>query len=191
LCGLIPPGLKLKHFTEKYILRQALKEVVPAEIRRHRKRAPTVPYEWWLRQPLPDFAQALLSEACLRAKGSFDPGAVVALFARQRAGHGKFGRLLMVVLGVRCGMSCSSTVPPRTSRRDLGPTVSGEDDPLAKSPRPSPMASAILAIRRVRGPSPAARQGDASTAGPTARERPPRHTPQPGAALARRPWDFP
>ncbi len=101
LCALIPPGLKLKHFTEKYILRRALKDVVPAEIRRRRKCWPIVPFERWLRQTLPDFAQELLSEASLRAKGYFDPSTVAILLARHRAGHGRFGRVLMVVLGVQ------------------------------------------------------------------------------------------
>ncbi len=101
LCAGIPPGLKQRYLTEKYILRRALEGVVPAEIRGRRKCWPLLPFERWLRQPLPEFARALLSEASLRAKGYFDPSTVAALLDQHRAGRGRLGRLLMVVLGVQ------------------------------------------------------------------------------------------
>ncbi len=101
LCAGIPPRLKQRYLTEKYILRRALKGVVPEEIRKRRKRWPLLPFERWLRQPLPEFARTLLSEASLRAKGYFDASTVTTLLSQHRAGRGRFGRVLMAVLGVQ------------------------------------------------------------------------------------------
>jgi asparagine synthase (glutamine-hydrolysing) len=50
---------------------------------------------------LPDFAQALLAPARLRADGYFDPPAVEALLARHRADSRSDGHLLWAVLGVQ------------------------------------------------------------------------------------------
>jgi asparagine synthase (glutamine-hydrolysing) len=101
LVGRIPPDLKARGRIEKSILREALRGVVPEEIRRRRKAGMGVPYEAWMAGPLPAFAEDLLSERRLRDKGYFDPGAVQRLRREQREGRRRLGALLMAVLGVQ------------------------------------------------------------------------------------------
>ncbi|TAM49204.1 MAG: asparagine synthase (glutamine-hydrolyzing) [Acidobacteria bacterium] len=99
--GRIPAGLNARGGMEKSILREALRGVVPDEIRRRRKAGMGVPYEAWMAGPLPAFAEDLLSERRLRDKGYFDPGAVQRLRREQREGRRRLGALLMAVLGVQ------------------------------------------------------------------------------------------
>src|SRR5262245_58461180 len=73
-CARIPVGLKFHGSTEKFILRQALRGVLPKSILDRRKRALTSPgSSWWRRDRLPDFAAAQMNEGALRRKGLFEP----------------------------------------------------------------------------------------------------------------------
>ena len=101
LVGSVPPGLMARGGMEKSILREALRGVVPEEIRRRRKAGMGVPYEAWMAAPLPPFAQDMLSERMLRDKGYFEPRAVQGFLREQRQGGRRLGALLMAVLGVQ------------------------------------------------------------------------------------------
>ncbi len=101
LVGRIPPGLKAHGRMEKSILREALRGVVPEEIRVRRKAGMGVPFESWMSGPLPAFAEDLLSERRLREKGYFEPRAVHCLLREQREGRRRLGAVLMAVLGVQ------------------------------------------------------------------------------------------
>ncbi|MGF1608581.1 MAG: asparagine synthase (glutamine-hydrolyzing) [Kiloniellales bacterium] len=101
-CARIPVGLKLRGKTEKYILRQALRGVLPQAIVERRKRGLMSPGGgWWRKSSLPAFAEALMSEAALRRKGLFDPAAVHDLLARHRRGEGRYDRHLDAVLALQ------------------------------------------------------------------------------------------
>jgi asparagine synthase (glutamine-hydrolysing) len=101
LAAWIPPRLKLRGRTEKYVLRRALQEDLPRAIRRRRKRGLGTPYREWLRAALPSYAEELLSPGRLRDKGYFDPARVATLLARHRAGHAGGGPVLLAVLAVQ------------------------------------------------------------------------------------------
>ena len=101
LCAGIPPSLLLRRGTEKYILRRALRPVLPAEICSRRKRGMFAPFVGWWRAPLPGFAEEMLSENRLRESGYFDPGSVRDMLARHRAGRADLSRILNAVLGVQ------------------------------------------------------------------------------------------
>jgi len=60
-----------------------------------------VPIDDWLHDPLPPFAEDVLSEAALRDTGYFDPGGVAALARRHRAGERQLGYVLSAVIGVQ------------------------------------------------------------------------------------------
>jgi asparagine synthase (glutamine-hydrolysing) len=100
-CSRIPPRLKMKGFREKYILRRALEGRIPPEIAWRKKRGLMAPFERWLGEDLPEFAEVMLSEERLREKGYFDPAFVRHMLARKREGVGTYGRLIMAVLGVQ------------------------------------------------------------------------------------------
>ncbi len=101
LSALIPAALKLKGLQEKYILRQAVREILPREIVQRKKRGLAAPIRQWLGHDLPGFATELLSERSLREKGYFSPERVSHLLRQHRAGQGNWASELLGVLGVQ------------------------------------------------------------------------------------------
>ncbi len=101
LCARIPPRIKMKWLREKSLLRRAMAGVLPEAIRRRRKWPMQLPTDVWLRGELPPFAEAMLSDAALRATGCFDAAGVRALRQRHRSGAENLGQLLSGVLGVQ------------------------------------------------------------------------------------------
>lgn len=100
-CARIPPALKMRRLSEKYILRLAVRGLLPRQIARRPKRGLRAPYEQWFSDKLPDFAADMLSQTALRKKGYFDPVAVADLLARQRRGECRCGQHLLAVLAVQ------------------------------------------------------------------------------------------
>jgi asparagine synthase (glutamine-hydrolysing) len=101
LCARIPVSLKLRGWREKYILRRAMRGLLPEEILTRPKRPLSTPNAAWLREKLPDFATELLSRDSLRQKGYFDPSAVAHLLEQHRAGHRNHASQLFGVLGMQ------------------------------------------------------------------------------------------
>jgi asparagine synthase (glutamine-hydrolysing) len=101
LCAGIPPSLKLRAGTEKYILRRALERSLPPEICWRRKRGLTAPSAGWWRSPLPAFAEDLLSEGQLVRNGYFAPATVSRVLRRHRSGEVNLGHILNLVLAVQ------------------------------------------------------------------------------------------
>jgi asparagine synthase (glutamine-hydrolysing) len=101
-CARIPVDLKLRDGQEKYILRQAVRTLLPREIVERRKRGLQAPaIGWWRMDPLPEFVQSMLSESALKRSGLFDPRAVLDTLARHRRGDGSFDRQLDAVLAIQ------------------------------------------------------------------------------------------
>lgn len=82
----VPPGLKLKGLTGKYILRRAMSGIVPGEVLRRRKAGFGAPIRKWLRHDLQEMVDELLSEKVVRQRGLFDPVAVRKLVNDDRNG---------------------------------------------------------------------------------------------------------
>jgi asparagine synthase (glutamine-hydrolysing) len=101
LASRIPPRIQARGPMEKFILRRALAGVIPDQIRLRHKAGLGIPYETWMRGPLPAFAQDMFSERCLREKGYFEPTVVRQLLQEQQEGRRKLGAVLMAVLGVQ------------------------------------------------------------------------------------------
>jgi len=100
-CAKIPPTLKMKRLQEKYILRRAVKKLLPKEIVWRKKRGLSAPFDQWLREKLPDFAVAMLSEESLSQKGYFHSPAVHDLLKKHRAGERDCGAHLMGILAIQ------------------------------------------------------------------------------------------
>jgi asparagine synthase (glutamine-hydrolysing) len=67
----LPSDFKLKRGIKKYILRQAVKSRLPAEIIERRKMGFGVPLASWFRDELKDFARDVLFDGRLSARGYF------------------------------------------------------------------------------------------------------------------------
>ena len=76
LAGRIPYSLKLRGVTTKYILKRALRGLVPEEILSRRKQGFGVPIGPWLRGPLRNILEERLASERLRRVGLFDSEAV-------------------------------------------------------------------------------------------------------------------
>lgn len=74
----MPMSLKRRGGNSKYLLRQVLYRYVPRELIERPKMGFTVPVSRWLREPLRDWAEALLDPQRLQQQGLFDVGAVQA-----------------------------------------------------------------------------------------------------------------
>jgi asparagine synthase (glutamine-hydrolysing) len=75
----IPPSLKLKGFfrsTTKHILREAMRDVLPAEVLHQPKAGFAAPVDYWLANDLREMVDDLLSETNIRSRGLFRPEAV-------------------------------------------------------------------------------------------------------------------
>ena len=94
----IPPQLKIRGRTGKWILRQALYRRVPQNLIDRPKMGFGVPIDRWLRGPLRDWAQTLLSEAELRKSGFFEAAKIRRVWERHLAGHGGYEYHLWNVL---------------------------------------------------------------------------------------------
>ena len=97
-CATIPSSVKMRWLNEKKVLRDAMRDVLPRELARRKKRGMASPNRVWLRSPLPEFAEALLSESALRRTGYFDPATVALL--RKRADRENKSRSAVSLMSV-------------------------------------------------------------------------------------------
>lgn len=77
----MPSGLKIKGLKRKYALKKAAERLLPKEIVWRRKAGFSAPLRSWMRGPLRDLTEDLLSESVIRRRGLFDPIAVQRLLA--------------------------------------------------------------------------------------------------------------
>ncbi len=75
----IPSAHKLKGFTTKAILRQAVRRRLPREVLERRKRGFNIPFSRWMFHGLGERLQQRFSRERVEARGLFDPDAIAAL----------------------------------------------------------------------------------------------------------------
>ncbi|MGA8428469.1 MAG: asparagine synthase (glutamine-hydrolyzing) [Candidatus Sulfotelmatobacter sp.] len=86
----VPPRLKLKSSlrpTTKYILRQAMRDVLPPEVLRQPKAGFAAPVDYWLAHDLKEMVDDLLSVSQIRKRGLFRPDAVRRYVDEHRSGR--------------------------------------------------------------------------------------------------------
>jgi asparagine synthase (glutamine-hydrolysing) len=83
----LPPSLKIKGLTQKYLLRKAFQNVLPNQVIERRKAGFGLPVRSWLRGELREMVRDLLSEDRVRARGLFQPAAVTRLIEENESGR--------------------------------------------------------------------------------------------------------
>jgi asparagine synthase (glutamine-hydrolysing) len=83
----LPRSALFRGGTSKWLLRQVLYKHVPRELIERPKMGFTIPLGDWLRGPLRDWAESLLSERCLREGGLLDPSRVRQYWTEHQAGR--------------------------------------------------------------------------------------------------------
>jgi asparagine synthase (glutamine-hydrolysing) len=86
LAARIPPSLKLRRLTRKYVFKRSMQGVVPRDVIWRRKAGFGAPLRAWLDNDLRPIVDDLLSPERLRARGLFDPTEVQRLIAANRSG---------------------------------------------------------------------------------------------------------
>ena len=100
-CFKLPPGLRMKVLTEKYLLKQTMRDLLPASITRRTKQPYMAPdaKSFFHGQPL-DYVDDLLSEERVRRAGYFNPAAVTMLAKKCRQSQALGFKDNMAVVGV-------------------------------------------------------------------------------------------
>jgi asparagine synthase (glutamine-hydrolysing) len=75
----LPPHLKLRRLTKKYILKQTMARHLPAKVLKGKKRGFNVPVPIWLRHELRDLVHDVLGQRRLKDVGIFKPETVSAI----------------------------------------------------------------------------------------------------------------
>jgi asparagine synthase (glutamine-hydrolysing) len=87
LAGRIPPELKLRGLTRKYIFKRSMERTLPKEVVWRPKAGFGAPVRAWMAGELREMIGDLLSPASVRARGLFDVAEVQRLIAANESGH--------------------------------------------------------------------------------------------------------
>ena len=96
----LPPRMKLRGFTTKWILREAVKTILPSAILTRRKMGFPVPFGVWARTTHTGMLRDVLLDRRARERGITDPRAVAALIDQHAAGRGNGGDALWALLNL-------------------------------------------------------------------------------------------
>jgi asparagine synthase (glutamine-hydrolysing) len=83
----MPARMKIRHGERKWVLKQAMKGILPETILTRKKEGFSIPMKNWLRRELQPLMRQLLSAERVRARGLFDPGEVQRLMDEHVAGR--------------------------------------------------------------------------------------------------------
>jgi len=96
----LPPRMKLRGMTTKWILRQAVKTVLPREILERPKMGFPVPFAVWMRGPWAQTARDVLFDRRARERGLIDHRALGQLMQAHAAGTASAGDAIWALLNL-------------------------------------------------------------------------------------------
>jgi asparagine synthase (glutamine-hydrolysing) len=83
----LPPRLKLRGFKTKWILREAVRTILPPEILTRRKMGFPVPFAMWMRDSWQPVVRDILLDRRTRERGIIEPQAVEQLMTAHASGR--------------------------------------------------------------------------------------------------------
>lgn len=94
----MPGSLKVRGRERKYVLKQALKGVLPESILMRRKEGFSIPMKQWLRRELQPLMRTLLSPERVAARGLFNASEVTRMIESHVAGRANFAHQLFSLM---------------------------------------------------------------------------------------------
>lgn len=94
----LPPGLKLKGFISKYILRRTFNNLLPKEILHRKKTAFEVPVNYWFRKLLKDYMRDILLSSKAKTRDYFNMNCVHKLLDDHINSRGNYGHAIWSLL---------------------------------------------------------------------------------------------
>jgi asparagine synthase (glutamine-hydrolysing) len=94
----VPPGMKLRGMQKKFLMRSAMKGVLPDRILNKKKVGLEMPYSRWLRAELKDVLMRYCGPERIAETGLFRPEAVAAIVDEHCSGRRDHGRALWGLL---------------------------------------------------------------------------------------------
>jgi asparagine synthase (glutamine-hydrolysing) len=116
LTGKIPPGLKLRRLTRKYVFKRSVESVLPRDVVWRRKAGFGAPIRAWLIGDLRPMVQDLLSPEAVRARGLFEPKEVERLIRANEAGREDNALRIWALMTLELWYSAFIDAASRTSR---------------------------------------------------------------------------
>lgn len=120
----LPPGLRLRRGTGKYLMKRAMARHLPHDILHRPKMGFVTPVSAWFRGPLADAAAGIGRGSMLAGTGWFDGARIAALAEAHRRGRADHGRLLWQLLMLEKSLAhlsgagaVSRSAPPRNGAR--------------------------------------------------------------------------
>jgi asparagine synthase (glutamine-hydrolysing) len=124
----LPPHLKLRRLTRKYLLKEVGRAWLPPQIVDRPKKGFPVPISLWFRKEARSFVHDTLSPATVRRRGLFKPAYVERLLAEHDQGFADHGSLLWGLLNVELWQKLFIDTPVRQARHsDTMITISNQD----------------------------------------------------------------
>jgi asparagine synthase (glutamine-hydrolysing) len=96
----MPPRLKLRGLTRKYVLKRALEKVLPRDVVWRKKAGFGAPIRSWLRGPLRPLVNDLLSEEIVQKRGLFRPAEVKRVIDANFSGREDYNLQVFQLLGL-------------------------------------------------------------------------------------------
>jgi asparagine synthase (glutamine-hydrolysing) len=98
--GRIPADFQIQGMAGKFVLKQAVEDLLPHDIIYRKKMGFPTPWTYWLAGPQLEQIRTLLTEPRAAARGLFRPDAVARIFAEHRAGHRDHGNRIWRLLNL-------------------------------------------------------------------------------------------
>ena len=109
----LPPNLKLKHFTRKYLLKKVGRTLLPTKIINRKKEGFPIPMHKWLRNEARPLMLDLLSPATIKKRGLLDPDYVEKMLNEYETGFTRHSNLIWGLISLELWHQCFIDAPQK------------------------------------------------------------------------------